>query len=195
MSNNAFMMPGGGLTNGKLALADADASDVMSGKTFYAWDKEIKTGTFDLSAADAGPGDVLSGKKFYSEDKTLKTGTYVIPQKLMDFGSYSRKLLWSNGSTSNFRSQTVTVAKYRFYYIVCSAYTTGTGSTVGVYVVNGASCFVRGGSNAMRIVTVNNGSIWFSWGGYSPNSFDSYRGEHEIACCPRQIYGLVGTEM
>ena len=36
--SNAFMMPGGGLTNGKLALADADVSDVMSGKTFYAGD-------------------------------------------------------------------------------------------------------------------------------------------------------------
>lgn len=77
MSNNAFMMPGGGLTNGKLALADADASDVMSGKTFYAGDKEIKTGTFDLSAADAGPNDVMSGKKFYASDKTLKTGTFI----------------------------------------------------------------------------------------------------------------------
>ena len=36
---------GGGLSNTKLALADAAASDVVEGKTFYASDKVLKTGT------------------------------------------------------------------------------------------------------------------------------------------------------
>lgn len=35
----------GGLTNTKLALANAVESDVMSGKKFYAKNKELKTGT------------------------------------------------------------------------------------------------------------------------------------------------------
>lgn len=35
---------GGGLSNTKLALADAAASDVVEGKTFYASDKTLKTG-------------------------------------------------------------------------------------------------------------------------------------------------------
>lgn len=35
---------GGGLSNTKLALADAAASDVVEGKTFYASDKVLKTG-------------------------------------------------------------------------------------------------------------------------------------------------------
>lgn len=36
---------GGGLTNSKLALATAEPEDVISGKTFYAGGKEMKTGT------------------------------------------------------------------------------------------------------------------------------------------------------
>ena len=36
---------GGALSNGKLKLATATAADVASGKTFYAGDKTIKTGT------------------------------------------------------------------------------------------------------------------------------------------------------
>lgn len=35
---------GGALSNGKLKLATATANDVVSGKTFYAGDKTIKTG-------------------------------------------------------------------------------------------------------------------------------------------------------
>lgn len=115
--------------------------------------------------------------------------------KMKSFGDYEKVKLWSNSSTDEFMSKTVSVKAYRYYYIECSAYTTSTFSTVGSYVADGARCFVRGGENAMRIVTVNNGEIWFSWGGYSSDSFDSYRGEHRIACCPRTIYGLKGTEL
>lgn len=38
----------GGLSNSKLKLATATASDVASGKTFYAGDKTIKTGNIQL---------------------------------------------------------------------------------------------------------------------------------------------------
>lgn len=38
-------VPVGGLTNKKLQLATATAADVLAGKTFYAQDREIKTGT------------------------------------------------------------------------------------------------------------------------------------------------------
>ena len=38
---------GGGLTGGKLALADATEDEVFIGKTFYAGDKALKTGTHD----------------------------------------------------------------------------------------------------------------------------------------------------
>lgn len=39
------MTAGGGLTTSKLALATAQAAEVLSGKTFYAGDKAIKTGS------------------------------------------------------------------------------------------------------------------------------------------------------
>lgn len=65
---------GGGLSNAKLQLANAAASDVLSGKKFYSKDKTLKTGTFSL-AATATPEDVVSGKTFYSGSKMLKTGT------------------------------------------------------------------------------------------------------------------------
>lgn len=45
---------GGGLTNSKLALATAAPSDVISGKTFYAGDKVLKTGTATAKAINAG---------------------------------------------------------------------------------------------------------------------------------------------
>ena len=38
---------GGALSKGKLKLATATASDVVSGKTFFSGDKVVKTGTWD----------------------------------------------------------------------------------------------------------------------------------------------------
>lgn len=45
---------GGGLSNSKLALATAVPSDVALGKTFYAGNKELKTGTKPLSQGVSG---------------------------------------------------------------------------------------------------------------------------------------------
>lgn len=42
---------GGGLSKSKLALATAVPSNVQAGKTFYAGDKELKTGTLTLANA------------------------------------------------------------------------------------------------------------------------------------------------
>lgn len=41
---DTMISAGGGLSKSKLALATAIANDVVSGKTFYAGDKTIKTG-------------------------------------------------------------------------------------------------------------------------------------------------------
>lgn len=40
-----FMMSNNGISSVNFELANASASDVMSGKTFYAGDKTLKTGT------------------------------------------------------------------------------------------------------------------------------------------------------
>ena len=63
-----------GLSNAKLESANAVAGDVKSGKTFYAGDKTLKTGTLTLSG-NAAVGNVLSGKTFYSNSWTKQTGT------------------------------------------------------------------------------------------------------------------------
>lgn len=70
----AMMAPGGGLSGGKLALATAETDDVLAGKTYYAGDKELKTGTLALADATATESDVASGKTFFAGDNTLKTG-------------------------------------------------------------------------------------------------------------------------
>lgn len=82
-----MMMPGGGLSGGKLTLADADVSDVVAGKKFYAGDKVVKTGTLALSG-NAAAGQVKSGCTFYNSDpKNKVTGTWVPRLNLVKEGS------------------------------------------------------------------------------------------------------------
>lgn len=69
---------GGGLSSAKLALADAVAANVLSGKKFYSKDKTLKTGTLSL-AATATPADVVAGKTFFAGGTTKKTGTLSLP--------------------------------------------------------------------------------------------------------------------
>lgn len=69
---------GGGLSSGKLAQATAAESDVLSGKKFYAGNKNLKTGALALSGS-AGTGDVLRGATFYKDDpKSKLTGTLAL---------------------------------------------------------------------------------------------------------------------
>ena len=69
-----LLAPSTGLPNSKLESANAVAGDVKSGKTFYAGDKTIKTGTLTLSG-NAVVGNVLSGKTFYSNSWTKQSGS------------------------------------------------------------------------------------------------------------------------
>lgn len=70
-----LMSAAGGLLASKLAKATAAVGDVVQGKTFYAGDKTLKTGTLALSGS-AGTGDVRKGKTFYSTNpKSRQTGT------------------------------------------------------------------------------------------------------------------------
>lgn len=46
----------GGLSNSKLALADATANDVLSGKKFYAGDKILKVGTREIKMKQIASG-------------------------------------------------------------------------------------------------------------------------------------------
>ena len=90
------VMGGGGLTNSKLALANAQASDVRSGKKFYAGDKQIKTGTLAdvtqatpaitvdaagkiTASATQAAGVVAAGTKSATKQLTVQAGKTVTP--------------------------------------------------------------------------------------------------------------------
>lgn len=90
------IMGGGGLTNSKLALANAQATDVRSGKKFYAGDKQIKTGaladvtqatpaiTVDAAgkitaSATQAAGVVAAGTKSATKQLPVQAAKIVIP--------------------------------------------------------------------------------------------------------------------
>lgn len=93
---------GGGLSNGKLAQATATPADVLSGKTFFAGGKDIKTGTFNLAAANATAAQVAKGYTFYAGDSTLKTGTLVVPSGTyrLSAGRIDTPNIYSSGSVN-----------------------------------------------------------------------------------------------
>lgn len=101
---------GGGLSSGKLAQATAAESDVLSGKKFYAGNKNLKTGTLALSGS-AGTGDVLSGRTFYKDNaKSKLTGTMAdrgnISATLNPGGSKSYSAGYYSGGTIKCNSAT-----------------------------------------------------------------------------------------
>ena len=55
----------GGLSNSKLKLATATASDVLNGKTFYSGDKTLKTGKMQLKQLKRKVLGNLSTNQFY----------------------------------------------------------------------------------------------------------------------------------
>ena len=66
---------GGGLTNGKLALADATEDTVFNGRTFYARDKTMRTGRALATPITAKTDDVNPGVTYYNERGELMVGT------------------------------------------------------------------------------------------------------------------------
>lgn len=66
---------GGGLTGAKLALANATEDEVFQGKTFYAGDKEIKTGRALSQATTVSASNLFNGQTAYNNKGQLITGT------------------------------------------------------------------------------------------------------------------------
>lgn len=93
-----LLTPSYGLTNGKLELANATAAQVMSGRTFYAGNKELKTGTLSLTG-NASTGDVKSGKTFYSNSFTRQSGTLSLSGNATTSDVASGKTFYSNSFT------------------------------------------------------------------------------------------------
>lgn len=77
---NSLMSASGGLSNGKLALADAQTTDVKPGKKFYSQTKELKTGNMPTKAAETKsitPTFSPQSYTFQTNDK-LCTGNMVV---------------------------------------------------------------------------------------------------------------------
>ena len=163
---NTMISAGGGLSKSKLALATATESDVASGKTFYAGDKTIKTGT-------------SLGNKFKETFNNLS--------------SASRILLWTNSNHTNNNTGSVTANTgsqlYAAYYIYVKRYSSTTDGS-GFIVVRGASRNTVGGidRNIYRMVSISGSRITVG----TPYAGETSHWESTIVY---QIYGIKGTEL
>lgn len=70
--------PGGGLTSSKLAQATATESDVLSGKTFYAGDKTMKTGTIASKGAESVTLNASTTSKTFNTSGKYCTGNMTV---------------------------------------------------------------------------------------------------------------------
>lgn len=108
-----LLQPGGGLTKSKLALADATAGDVLSGKKFYARDKVIKAGSMANNGAwssSLAPG-----------------GSVVVPQGYHNGGG--------RVSAKALKTVTITMAPSSMYW----SYTFAGGTLVGICDIAGSA--------------------------------------------------------
>lgn len=117
---------GGGLTGAKLALANATEDEVFQGKTFYAGDKEIKTGRALSQATTVSASNLFNGQTAYNNKGQLITGT---------------ALSQSVNVTANNIPSGVTA------YNQAGQRITGNGS--GVFKYKSGSCFLNGSSKSI----------------------------------------------
>ncbi len=95
---------GGGLNDAALALADATPDDVAAGKTFYAGDKELKTGTAQVSKVVCGRQALTLGNP--SAAQTVEVGfrpkfviAIAVPDKDgLQRGGHVRYAIYNNGT-------------------------------------------------------------------------------------------------
>lgn len=148
----------GGLSNAKLAAATATVSQVYKGKTFYASDKTLRTGTLDIAGATATPADVVAGKTFFAGDTAKKTGTRSSGTLRMVSGSFA-KMSGENATT------TVTLG-FRPTYVVVN------GGDLYHYILtcNNGSCWLVL-TNPTTTVTSSKGFITFTDTGFVAKNY------------------------
>ena len=102
--NTLFFKGGGGLSDAKLAAADAEPGDVRTGKKFYAGDKTIKTGTMPnqgakTAALNAG-GSYTIPQGYHNGSGVVKANSLASQtQANAENGDIiSGKTAWVNGS-------------------------------------------------------------------------------------------------
>lgn len=128
---------GGGLSSGKLAQATAAESDVLSGKKFYAGNKNLKTGTLALSGS-AETGDVLKGASFYKDNpKSKLTGTLALSgnanaaQVLSEYTFYKDNAKSKLTGTMPNRGAVSTTIAPGGSYTILAGYHNGSGKVYG----------------------------------------------------------------
>lgn len=123
-----------GLSDDKLEEATATPESVSSGKTFYAGDKTLKTGTMDAwLIADLGSGQSFNVTK-YPGYKNFTTSNFICETGYLDWtgGNY-----WTQGDV-----------KARAGHNLIKSYNASSG-------ILSSHAEVRGGINGGNVLTVN----------------------------------------
>ena len=153
-----LLAPSTGLSNSKLESANAQASHVLAGETFYARDKNLKTGTMvNQPNGNLCPiGSTYDGEFSYLY---LPVGAYLtlsdrgfpyIKRRLVEIVSEAGKTLVDNGqckqlARSNIRSDDPfygTYSGYQFYVVVSYAGHWNSSTSFGVSVSN-CNCIIN----------------------------------------------------
>lgn len=152
-----FKSGGSGLGNSKLALATATEADVLSGKTFYAGDKELKTGTLDpgsnlVSLVSSGTANMKSstvtlpaGKYQFTYTRTWEGYSYIT-----DVGGTNPYTYVKTSSGTNLVAHNSPWHKYG----------NSNGDHYRTYIYNYTTTFTLSSSTAVYIQTQYTGDIW-----------------------------------
>lgn len=160
---------GGGLSSGKLAQATAAESDVLSGKKFYAGNKNLKTGTLALSG-NANAAQVLSGYTFYKDNaKSKQTGSMAnrgsISTTLNPGGSKSYSAGYYSGGTINCNSATSVIKTTTLNISGTWSQNTASASAPGT-IVGIKSMWRNGDSSSPRSISTSGSTLSVEWDSY-----------------------------
>jgi len=120
---DTFMTPPGGLSNKKLALADATVNDVFAGKKFYAEDKTLKTGTFSLNSVTVsfscysqGSGNGSNGE-YYTGSGSATIDLTDVKKINVSTGNYSMSFTGTavNLGSNNYDVSNCTQVSFSYY--------------------------------------------------------------------------------
>lgn len=154
-----LMIASGGLSNSKLAMANAAPGDVRTGKKFYAGNKEVKTGTLPVHNVSIGSyidfwTNHLDGQKYIDINKIPEgiyesTGAEYSPQvrapaELFGNAAVSQVLAGATFTSENGAKVAGTMVNRPGHQETKIAFGNGTGSIIvpipkGAYLNNGES--------------------------------------------------------
>lgn len=153
-----LLAPSTGLSNSKLESANAQASHVLAGKTFYAGDKNLKTGTMvnQPNGNQCPIGSTYDGEFCYLY---LPIGAYVTPsdkgfpfikRRLVEIVDEAGKTLVDNGQCKQLQQTNIrsddpfsgTYSGYQFYVVVSYAGHWNSSTSFSVST-SGCSCIIN----------------------------------------------------